>query len=101
MLVHIFKTAQSILELKQVTNTGAYLCIVLSDSILHCHMFSHPHTLLMLAQFTLRAYVASSSSRNKYKISSLPLVASAAYNEEEKTCLIVGIPPVSEEQPRR
>ncbi|XP_058795784.1 cell division control protein 45 homolog isoform X2 [Phymastichus coffea] len=98
MLVHIFKTAQSILELKQVTNAGAYLYIVLSDSILHCHMFSHPHTLLMLAQFTLRAYVAS--SRNKYKAASIPLVASATYNEEKKTCLIVGIPPVSEEQPR-
>jgi cell division control protein 45 len=98
MLVHVYKTAKNVLELKQVTNAGTFLYITLSEGILHSHLFSHPHALLMLAQFTLKAYVES--SRNK-RAAAWPLVASAIYNEQEGTCLIVGIPPVCEEQPKR
>lgn len=98
MLVHIYKTAQSILELKQVINAGTFLYVVLADSIINCHVFNHPHILLILAQFILKAYVES--SRNK-RAATWPLVASAMYSEEDGTCLIVGIPPVCEEQPKR
>ncbi|OXU30770.1 hypothetical protein TSAR_002281 [Trichomalopsis sarcophagae] len=97
VLVHIYKTAQSILELKQVINAGTFLYVVLADSIMNSHMFCHPHILMILAQFILKAYVES--SRNK-RAATWPLVASATYSEEDGTCLIVGIPPVSEEQPR-
>ncbi|XP_014206971.1 cell division control protein 45 homolog [Copidosoma floridanum] len=97
MLVSIFKTAQGTLELKQVVNAGTFLYILLSEGILHFHLFSHPHALLMLANFTLRAYVDSSKNR---KVHTLPLVASSIISVEKGTCLIVGIPPVIEEQPR-
>lgn len=98
MLIHIHKTAQSILEMRQVINTGTFLYIALSEGILRCHQFSHPHALTMLAQFVLRAYVENSKHKNA---KNWPLVASAMYSEEDKTCLILGIPPVSEDQPKR
>ncbi|XP_014224296.1 cell division control protein 45 homolog [Trichogramma pretiosum] len=97
MLGYVFKAAQSLLELKQVTNAGNFLYVVISEGMLHHHLFAHPHMLLMLAQFILRAYAESTRSR---KTATLPLVASATFSEEEGTCLIVGVPPVLEEQPR-
>lgn len=98
MLVHIYKTAQSILELRQVVNAGSFLYIVISEAMMGCHLFSHPYALTMLAQFTLKAYVESSRNR---RAAAYALVASAQYSEEDGTCLMVGIPPISEEQPRR
>ena len=98
MLVHIYKTAQSILEQKQVINAGTFLYLVLTEGVLNCQLFYHPHALLMLGQFTLKAYVESSRSK---RAAHWPLVASAVYSQEEGTCLIIGIPPTSEEQPKR
>lgn len=97
MLNNIFKTAQTILEMKQIINTGSFLYIIVPDGTLDSRLFAHPHPLTMLAQFTLKAYVNSSKSRRALE---WPLVASALFNPEEGTCLIIGIPPVCEDQPR-
>ncbi|XP_033226952.1 cell division control protein 45 homolog isoform X2 [Belonocnema kinseyi] len=97
MLCNIYKTAQSILEMKQVLNAGTFLYVVLPGGNLDSHLFSHPHALLMLAQFILKAYVECSKSR---RAQMMPLVASAVYNLEENTCLVVGIPPIIEDPPR-
>lgn len=98
MLTDIFKTAQSILELKQVVNAGSFLHVSLSEGSAHSRLLSHPHAILLLANFVLRAYVDSSRSR---MAKNWPLVASSIISGEENMCLIVGIPPTSEEQPRR
>lgn len=98
MLIHVYKTAQSVLELRQVINTGSFLHVALSSGTSHCNQFAHPHALAMLAQFILRAYVESSKHKNA---KNWPLVASAMYNEEERMCIIIGVPPVSEEAPKR
>lgn len=97
MLCNIYKTAQGILEMKQVMNAGRFLYVVLPGGNLDSHLFSHPHALMMLAQFVLQAYVESSRSRRAL---GLPLVASATYNTETNMCLLIGIPPVCEDQPR-
>ncbi|KAK2575020.1 hypothetical protein KPH14_008767 [Odynerus spinipes] len=97
MLSNVFKTAQTILEMKQIMNTGSFLYIVVPDGTSDSRLFAHPHPLTMLAQFTLKAYVKSSKSRRALE---WPLVASALFSPEEGTCLIVGIPPVCEDQPR-
>jgi len=99
MLHNIFKTAQSVLEAKQVKNFGSFLYVNVPDGNIDNYLFAHPHPLIMLAQFTLKAYV--NSSRNR-RASEWPLVASAIFNAEEGSCLLVGIPPVcGEDQPRR
>ena len=98
MLCNIYKTAQGILEMKQVMNAGSFLYVVLSGGTIDSLLFSHPYALIMLAQFILKAYVECSRSR---RATIWPLVASAVYNVEENMCLIVGIPPTCEDQPRR
>ncbi|GAB1869359.1 Cell division control protein 45 homolog [Camponotus japonicus] len=97
MLHNIFKTAQSILEAKQVKNFGSFLYLNVPDGNIDTYLFAHPHPLIMLAQFALKAYV--NSSRNR-RASEWPLVASAVFSTEEGSCLLVGIPPVCEDQPR-
>ncbi|XP_018344949.1 PREDICTED: cell division control protein 45 homolog [Trachymyrmex septentrionalis] len=97
MLHNIFKTAQNILEAKQVKNFGSFLYINVPDGNVDNYLFAHPHPLIMLAQFALKAYV--NSSRNR-RASEWPLVASAIFDSEEGSCLLVGIPPVCEDQPR-
>lgn len=98
MLINIYKTAQSILEMKQVINTGSLLYVTIPDGTLDSRLFGHPHALSMLAQFVLRAYV--NSSRNR-RAQTWALVASAVYNPEQNTCLMVGVPPIVEDPPRR
>lgn len=98
MLSNIYKTAQGILEMKQVMNAGPFLYIVIQDGTLDTRLFAHEHALIMVAQFTLKAYVEASRYRNASK---WPMIATAPYCEEDGTCLVVGIPPLSEDQPRR
>ncbi|XP_043673036.1 cell division control protein 45 homolog isoform X1 [Vespula pensylvanica] len=97
MLSNIFKTAQVILEMKQIINTGSFLYIVVPDGTLDSRLFAHPHPLIMLAQFILKAHVHSSKSKRARE---WPLVATASFSPEEATCLIIGIPPICEDQPR-
>ncbi|XP_006614204.1 cell division control protein 45 homolog [Apis laboriosa] len=97
MLISIFKTAQAILQMKQIKSAGSFLYIIISDGTADSLVFAHPYSLMMLAQFTLKAYVDSSKNR---RASEWPLVASSIYNAEERLCFMVGIPPVCEDQPR-
>ncbi|XP_032676361.1 cell division control protein 45 homolog [Odontomachus brunneus] len=97
MLHNIFKTAQSILEAKQIQNFSSFLYLNVPDGNIDTHLFAHSHPLIMLAQFALKAYVNSSRNRHAPE---WPLVASAMVSTEEGLCLLVGIPPVCEDQPR-
>lgn len=98
MLSSIFKTAQSILQMKQIRSAGSFLYIIIPEGVADNHVFAHPHPLMMLAQFTLKAYVDSSKNR---RAPEWPLIVSSICNTENGTCLVVGIPPVCEDQPRR
>ena len=97
MLSSIFKTAQSILQMKQIRSAGSFLYIIIPEGVADNHVFAHPHPLMMLAQFTLKAYVDSSKNR---RAPEWPLIVSSVCNTENGTCLVVGIPPVCEDQPR-
>lgn len=98
MLMTIFRVAQAILEMKQVMNAGSFIYVTIPDGTADSKLFTHPHTLMMLGQFILRAYV--DSSRNRLA-RTWPLIATSTYDEEEETCLLVGIPPLCEDPPRR
>ncbi|XP_024942736.1 cell division control protein 45 homolog [Cephus cinctus] len=97
MLENIFRTGHTVLEMKKIKNTGSFLYVVLSESDPNGHLFTHPHSLILFAQFTLRAYVESTKSR---RARGWPLIACASINSDEDSCLLVGIPPISEDQPR-
>lgn len=100
MLTNIFKSSQSILEMKQVRNSGTFLYVIIPDGTLDSKLFVHPNSLIMLAQFTLRAYVEQKKTRQR-NILTFPLIASAVFDPDNDTCIVVGIPPVGEDQPKR
>lgn len=96
MLTGIFKMVQAALEMQMVASAGPFLYVVIQEGALNAKQFSHPHFLILFAQFVLQAYVMV----KKKKATSLPLIASAPLSFEEGTCLVVGIPPVVEDSPR-
>lgn len=65
---------------------------------LNWYMFSQQHVLALLAQFILRAYVAM--SRNK-KAPTMPLIISAPKDNESGMCIVMGIPPICENSPKK
>ncbi|KAE8747250.1 hypothetical protein FOCC_FOCC006042 [Frankliniella occidentalis] len=95
MLTSIFKMVQGALDMQMVVSGGPFLYFVIQEGALNARHFSHPHTLILLAQFLLQAHVMV-----KKKSLNLPLIASAPLNVEDGTCLVVGIPPVIEDSPR-
>ncbi|KAJ9591492.1 hypothetical protein L9F63_001978, partial [Diploptera punctata] len=97
MLTCIFKHVQAALDMNQVISAGPFLHLILHEGTLDVRLFSHPHCITLLAHFVLRAYVASSRNR---KAPSLPLIASAPLDFDGGTCIIVGVPPTSEDSPR-
>lgn len=98
MLCNIYKTAQSLLESKQVKNAGRFLYAIIPETTVDSKLFSHPHTIVMLAHYMLRAYVECSKKRDAH---TLALVVSSVFCADEDVCLIAGVPPVCEDQPRR
>lgn len=65
---------------------------------LNSQHYSNPQLLIMLASFALRAQVASSQRNRNTR---LPLIASAVLDSDQNTCIIVGVPPITESLPRR
>ncbi|XP_078045179.1 cell division cycle protein 45 [Augochlora pura] len=96
MLSSIFKLAQNVLQMKQVRSAGSFLYVIIPEASDN-QVFAHPHSLLMLAQFILKAYVDSTKSR---RAPEWPLIVSSVCSVETGSCLMVGIPPVCEDQPR-
>ncbi|ENN71751.1 hypothetical protein YQE_11571, partial [Dendroctonus ponderosae] len=94
----LFKTVQSAVDMKQIITAGPFVYYIIREGCLDWYMFSHLHILALLAQFILKAYV--SMSRNR-KASTLPLIVSAPKDLERGTCLLLGIPPVCENSPRK
>ncbi|XP_018560967.1 cell division control protein 45 homolog [Anoplophora glabripennis] len=93
----LFKTVQSALDMKQIIIAGPFIYYIIQEGCLDWYMFSHPHILLLLAHFVLKAYVAMS---RKSKASTLPLVLSAPKNIDGGTCILLGIPPLCENSPK-
>lgn len=91
LLSAVFKQVQSSLEMHQVHSAGPFLYYILEEENPY---FSFPYGLAMLAKFILRGHVAI--SRNK-RAPELPLIASCPIDIERGFCLLIGIPPVSED----
>ncbi|XP_065224624.1 cell division control protein 45 homolog [Planococcus citri] len=94
-LGYMFRHVQNSLDMRQIISAGPFLYYVIQEGTLNAKYYSNPDCLWVLANFVLKAYVASS---RKSKTARLPLIASAPL--EEGYCLIVGVPPVAETAPR-
>ncbi|XP_025193122.1 cell division control protein 45 homolog [Melanaphis sacchari] len=97
ILSNMFRHVQAALDMRQVILAGPFYYLIVQEGTLHSQHYSNPHCLIMLASFALRAQVASS---RKIKATRLPLIASATLDSDQDTCLIVGIPPITESMPR-
>eukprot|EP00096_Caligus_rogercresseyi_P007485 TRINITY_DN25355_c0_g1_i2.p1 TRINITY_DN25355_c0_g1~~TRINITY_DN25355_c0_g1_i2.p1 ORF type:complete len:348 (+),score=123.91 TRINITY_DN25355_c0_g1_i2:383-1426(+) len=84
---------QTFLDLRLIVSAGPFLYAVIQDGSPNSQFFSSPNSLLLLGQFTLRAHVAITHNK---KVGNLPLVISAPLNVEKGTCLVLGVPPVSD-----
>lgn len=118
LAVTTFKTVQSALDMRQVIMAGPFVYYIIPEvsgnflninrehfpthfffqSFLEWKMFTERHTLLLLAHFVLQAYVATSRRR---KASTVPLIVSAPKNVDEGSCIIMGIPPLDEQSPKK
>jgi cell division control protein 45 len=94
----MFKTVQGAIDMKQIITAGNFVYYIIQEGSLDWCMFSNQHVLLLLAQFILRAYV--SMSRNR-KAPDLPLIISAPKSLELGTCIILGIPPLRQNSPKK
>ncbi|XP_050425869.1 cell division control protein 45 homolog isoform X2 [Adelges cooleyi] len=97
ILTNMFRHVQAALDMKQIVSAGPFYYFIVQEGTLHSQHYSNPHCLTMLATFALRAQVASV---RKAKATRLPLIASATLNSSEETCLVAGIPPITETMPK-
>lgn len=91
LLSAIFKQVQSSLEMHAVYSAGPFLYFILQEEI---PFFSCPYGLIMLARFLQRGHVAVSRNRHAHE---LPLIAVAPIDLSRGFSLLVGTPPVCED----
>lgn len=91
LLGAIFKQVQTSLEMHQVHSAGPFLYFCLTEENVH---FSCPYGLVMLTKFMLRAHVAVSRNRRSPE---LPLVACCPVDLDRGMCLMIGVPPVCDD----
>uniref|UniRef100_A0A1B6DFH6 Cell division control protein 45 homolog n=1 Tax=Clastoptera arizonana TaxID=38151 RepID=A0A1B6DFH6_9HEMI len=96
LLTIMYRQVQNSLDMKQVISAGPFLYLVIQEGTLDSRYYSQPICLHMLAQILLRAYVATA----RRKSAGLPLIISAPFYSIEGTCLVLGVPPLSETIPR-
>jgi len=88
------KQVQNFINLSSIVNAGPFLYALIEDGTPDSKYFSRPNCLLLLAQFSLRAHIARSSSRNHEKLKKLPLIVSVPFDTEKGLSLVIGVPPV-------
>ncbi len=93
----VLRQVQNFIDTRQVETAGPFLYAVIQEGAPMHKYFSRPNCLVLLAQHTLRAYKAFSSSK---KAASLPMVLSAPLDADEGTCIVVGVPPVNDRSRR-
>ena len=87
------RQVQTFLDLRTIECKGPYLYAVIQEGTPDSKAFGHPNCLALLAHATLRAHVTTSGGK---KIQNLPLVVSAPLDTAKGTCLVLGVPPVTD-----
>lgn len=96
-MIAIMQQVQQFIDMKRVINAGPFLYSIVTDITRDVRHFSHPECLSMLAHFLLEAHVSNSKNR---RVNGLPLILFALDDIDPEQCLIVGIPPLSQQSPK-
>lgn len=89
----IMRQVQTFLDLRTIVCAGPFLYAVIQDGTPDSCAFGRPNCLALLAHATLRAHVVVTTSK---KVQALPLVISAPLDTAKGTCLVLGVPPVTD-----
>jgi len=89
----VMRQVQTFLDLRTIVCAGPFLYAVIQEGTPDSNIFGHPNWLALLAHATLRAHVTVSGGK---KTQNLPLVLSAPLDTTKGTCLILGVPPVTD-----
>merc|ERR1712080_119581 len=89
----VMRQVQTFLDLRTIVCAGPFLYAVIQEGTPDSKIFGHPNWLALLAHATLRAHVTVSGGK---KTQNLPLVVSAPLDTAKGTCLILGVPPVTD-----
>ncbi|XP_063888720.1 cell division control protein 45 homolog isoform X2 [Scylla paramamosain] len=92
----IYRQVQTFLDMNQVICAGPFLYATVVQGTPDARFFAAPHSLNLLATFTLRAHVSTSRSRKSRNLPLILTTPDVKYPEPDH-CLVCGIPPVSEE----
>ncbi|XP_064620177.1 cell division control protein 45 homolog [Lineus longissimus] len=93
----VVNQVNSFLDMTQVISAGPFLYAFIGEGTPDVKFFAKPICLQKLAKFTLKAHCAMSKSR---KAPTLPLLLGAALDNDRGTTLVVGIPPLAEDDGR-
>ena len=88
----VMRQVQTFLDLRTINCAGPFLYAVIQEGTPDSKIFGQPNWLALLAHATLRAHVTVSGGK---KTQNLPLVVSAPLDPAKGTCLILGVPPVT------
>lgn len=89
----IMQQVQTFLDLRTIVSAGPFLYAVIQEGAPDSKAFGNINCLALLAHATLRAHVTITGGK---KVQNLPLVVSAPLDPVKGTCLILGVPPVTD-----
>jgi cell division control protein 45 len=89
----VMRQVQTFLDLRTIVCAGPFLYAVIQDGTPDSRAFGNPNCLALLAHATLKAHVVITGGK---KVQNLPLVVSAPLDSEKGTCLVLGVPPVTD-----
>ncbi|KAI9559146.1 hypothetical protein GHT06_015935 [Daphnia sinensis] len=97
--IAIGKEVHACLDMGHVINAGPCLYAVIQDGTPDAKYYGHPHSLLMLGQFLLKAHISRARGRG-LRARELPLIISAPSAIRPSHCLLLGLPPLSLDSPK-
>ena len=89
----IKQQVQNFLDRRSIVAQGPFLMAVIQEGTPDSKAFGNINCLSMLAHATLRAHVTVTGGK---KVQNLPLVVSAPLDSVKGTCLVLGVPPVTD-----
>ncbi|KAI1297172.1 Cell division control protein 45 -like protein [Halotydeus destructor] len=96
-LTAILKQVEHILDMNNVGKAGLFFYTIIKESAPDAKVFSYPGSLLALARFLLKAFVAKTKFK---KANCFPLIVITPDINNPGTGFIAGIPPLAENSPR-
>nr|CAG4646363.1 EOG090X08GG [Macrothrix elegans] len=97
--IAIGKEVHTCLDMGHVISAGPCLYSVIQEGTPDARFYGHPHSLLMLGQFLLKAHISRARGRG-LRAKDLPLIISSPSANRPSYCLVLGLPPLSMDSPK-